>query len=86
MLIFSTPKEVTQHTAKIWAKDVQEKLGVQLIVVPREEFITWLMDPANADICRDWETTGGPRYHFEQGITERLYRIEDIFDPELLST
>lgn len=86
VLIFSTPKEVTQHTAKIWAKDVQEKLGVQLIVVPREEFITWLMDPANADICRDWETTGGPRYHFEQGITERLYRIEDIFDPELLST
>ena len=26
---------------------------MQLIVVPREEFITWLMDPANADICRD---------------------------------
>ncbi|MGC2475814.1 MAG: ATP-binding protein, partial [Candidatus Sulfotelmatobacter sp.] len=53
VLIFSTPREVTQHTAKIWAKDVQEKLGVQLLVVPREEFITSLMDPANADICRD---------------------------------
>ena len=26
------------------------------------------------------------RYHFEQGITERLFRIEDIFVPELLST
>jgi len=53
VLIFSTPKEVTQHTAGIWAKDVLDKFGVQLIVVPREEFITWLLDPANADICRD---------------------------------
>ena len=26
------------------------------------------------------------RYHFEQGITERLFRIEDIFVRELLST
>jgi 4,5-dihydroxyphthalate decarboxylase len=26
------------------------------------------------------------RYHFEQGITGRLFRIEDIFVPELLST
>ncbi len=53
VLIFSTPKEVTQHTAKIWAKDVHEKFGLQLIVVPREEFITWLMEPANSDISRD---------------------------------
>jgi hypothetical protein len=53
VLIFSTPKEVTQYTAKIWTKDVHEKFGLQLIVVPGEEFITWLMEPANADICRD---------------------------------
>ena len=53
VLIFSTPKEVTQYTAGIWAKDVLENFGLQLIVVPREEFITWLMDPANSDICRD---------------------------------
>src|SRR5208282_5842117 len=53
VLIFSTAKEVTQHTANIWAKDVQEKFGLQLIVVPREEFVTWLLDPANSDICRD---------------------------------
>jgi hypothetical protein len=53
VFIFSTPMEVTQHTAGIWAKDVLDKFGVQLIVVPREEFITWLHDPANSDICRD---------------------------------
>jgi hypothetical protein len=53
VLIFSTAREVTQHTAKIWAKDVLDKFGLQLIVVPREEFISWLHDPANSDICRD---------------------------------
>jgi 4,5-dihydroxyphthalate decarboxylase len=26
------------------------------------------------------------RYHFEQGITDRLFKIEDIFVPELLAT
>jgi hypothetical protein len=26
------------------------------------------------------------RYHYEQGITDRLFRIEDIFVPELLNT
>jgi hypothetical protein len=52
-LIFSTAKEVTQHTAKIWAKDVLDKFGMRLVVVPREEFITWLLDPANANICKD---------------------------------
>ena len=53
VLIFSTAREVTQHTAKGWAKEVLDKFGLQLIVVPREEFITWLHDPANSDICRD---------------------------------
>jgi len=26
------------------------------------------------------------RYHFEQGVTKRLFKIEDIFVPELLTT
>jgi 4,5-dihydroxyphthalate decarboxylase len=26
------------------------------------------------------------RYHYEQGITDRLFRIEEIFVPELLNT
>jgi len=26
------------------------------------------------------------RYHFEQGITDRLFMIEDIFAPQLLAT
>jgi len=53
VLIFSTAREVTQHTAGLWAEKVLDKFGLQLVVVPREEFITWLLDPANSDICRD---------------------------------
>lgn len=26
------------------------------------------------------------RYHFEQGVTDRLFKIDDIFVPELLTT
>lgn len=26
---------------------------MELVVVPREEFVTWLLDPANSDICID---------------------------------
>src|SRR6266568_6153735 len=35
VLIFSTAREVTQHTAKMWTKDVLDKHGLQLVVVPR---------------------------------------------------
>ncbi len=53
VLIFSTARKVTQHMAGLWANEVLDKFGLQLVVVPREEFITWLLDPANSDICRD---------------------------------
>jgi hypothetical protein len=53
VLIFATAGEVTSHTAGLWAKEILNEFGLKLVVVPREEFITWLMDPANSDICRD---------------------------------
>jgi hypothetical protein len=53
VLIFATAKEVTEYTAGLWAKKILDNFGLDLVVIPREEFITWLMDPANADICRD---------------------------------
>jgi hypothetical protein len=53
VLIFATPEEVTKHTEGLWAKEILDKFGLQLVVVPREEFVTWLLDPANSDICRD---------------------------------
>ena len=53
VLIFATVGEVTGHTAGLWATEIFNEFGLKLVVVPREEFITWLMDPANSDICRD---------------------------------
>ena len=53
VLIFATPRKVTEHTKALWAKEILEKFGLELQVVSREEFITWLLDPANSDICRD---------------------------------
>ncbi len=53
VLVFATAGEVTSHTAGLWAKEILEEFGLKLLVVPREDFITWLMEPANAGICKD---------------------------------
>lgn len=53
VLIFATAGKVSEHTKGLWAKEIIEKFGLVLQVVSREEFITWLLDPANSDICRD---------------------------------
>src|SRR5436190_5534381 len=52
ILIFSTPQKVTNHTAKIWARQVLQEFGYELIVVPREELVTSLLDSRNAAICQ----------------------------------
>lgn len=53
VLIFSTALKVSKHEEALWAAEILDKFGLQLVVVSREEFITWLRDPANSDICRD---------------------------------
>lgn len=52
-LIFSTPVKVSKHTEALWAKEILDNFGLQLVVVSREEFISWLRAPAQSDICRD---------------------------------
>ena len=52
ILIFSTPQRVTNHTAKIWARQILEEFNYELVVVPREELITSLLDSRNAAICQ----------------------------------
>jgi len=53
LLIFSTAAKVTEHTKALWAGEILEQFSLKLAVVSREEFITWLLDPAHSDICRD---------------------------------
>jgi hypothetical protein len=52
VFIFATPEPVTNHTTKGWAHKIGEKFGYQLVVMPREDIITSLMLPANAQLCR----------------------------------
>ncbi len=53
VLIFATTGRVTEHTKAQWAKEIADEFGLLLQVISREEFIVWLLDPANSDICRD---------------------------------
>ncbi|HET8926011.1 MAG TPA: hypothetical protein VFN26_23705 [Candidatus Acidoferrum sp.] len=53
VLIFSTALKVSKHEEALWATEILAKFGLHLVVVSREEFIIWLLDPAQADICRD---------------------------------
>jgi hypothetical protein len=53
VLIFATTGRVTEHTKAQWAKEIADEFDLLLQVISREEFIVWLLDPANSDICRD---------------------------------
>jgi hypothetical protein len=51
-LIFVTPLPVTNLKAKPWKNQILSEFGYELVVVPREDIITSLMNPSNASICR----------------------------------
>jgi hypothetical protein len=53
VLIFATPEAVTKHTEGLWAAEILAKFGLQLVVVPRAQFIAWLQEPANSNICKE---------------------------------
>jgi hypothetical protein len=52
ILVFSTPRKVTESTKTKWAATIRKKYSIELIVVSREDIITDLMLPSNASICR----------------------------------
>ena len=51
VLIFATTGRVTEHTKGQWAKEIADEFDLLLQVISREEFVVWLLDPANSDIC-----------------------------------
>jgi hypothetical protein len=53
VLIFATSEAVTKHTEGLWAAEILAKFGLQLVVVPRAQFIAWLQEPANSNICKE---------------------------------
>ena len=53
VLLFATPQAVTKHTEGLWAAEILAKFGLQLVVVPRAQFVAWLQEPANSNICKE---------------------------------
>lgn len=53
VIIFSTAGEVTEYMKRLWAEEILDEFGLKLVVVSQEEFIIWLQEPANANICRE---------------------------------
>lgn len=52
VLLFSTPRSVTNHTAEPWKERILKKFGIELQILSREEIITELMLPANLSMCQ----------------------------------
>ncbi len=52
VLVFATPGKVTKYKEKQWAENLSNDFGLDLVVMSREELVTSLLDPSNADVCR----------------------------------
>jgi hypothetical protein len=52
VLVFATPCKVTKHKERQWAEKLSKDFGLDLVVMSREELVTSLIAPSNADICR----------------------------------
>lgn len=51
ILIFYTPRPVTEDTKQHWTKTIRDGYGIELAVISREDVISDLMSPNNASIC-----------------------------------
>jgi hypothetical protein len=52
ILIFATPRKVSNATIEKWVEEVRNECGLELVVMPREDIITSLMMPDNVPLCR----------------------------------
>ncbi|MFA5160292.1 MAG: hypothetical protein WC484_07310, partial [Candidatus Omnitrophota bacterium] len=52
VLLFATPRQVTNHKARQWKERVLKEFGIELQVLSREEIITELMIPSNLCLCQ----------------------------------
>lgn len=71
LLVFYTAQKVTQTTKAKWAQKIHEKYGCELVVVSREEIITSLQIPDNAQLCRTHLDIAVP---YRPTITDLLQR------------
>lgn len=68
VLVFYTPRKVTNTKAKEWAKEIHDEFCHELVVIPREDIIHSLLEPENAYICEAY-------LDLEIGRSQNLERI-----------
>ena len=52
LLVFYTTEKVTQEAKAKWTEEIRQKFRYELVVASREEIITTLQIPDNAQLCR----------------------------------
>jgi len=73
-LVFATAEGVTNTTAVDWAAEIRREFGYELIVMPREDIITSLLNPSNLALCR---THLGIPVTLEQPVEELLQSVRE---------
>lgn len=73
-LVFATPRGVTNTTAENWIAEIRKEFGYDLVVMPREDIITSLMNPVNIALCR---THLGIPVTLEQPMEDLLQKVKE---------
>ena len=81
-LIFATPVKITNTTAEGWAAEIQKEFNYKLVVMPREDVITALLNPSNLGLCR---TYLGIPITLEQPMEELLQKVREAAEEVLAS-
>jgi hypothetical protein len=79
ILIFATPRKITNPTIQGWAEEVRTEFGYELIVMTREDIITSLMMPSNTPLCRTLLAINVPT---EPTEAELLTKVRDAVTEE----
>jgi hypothetical protein len=73
-LVFATPKRVTNTTAEEWAQEIRDDFDYELVVMPREDIITSLMNPSNSALCR---THLGIPVPLGQNVVDTVQQVQE---------
>jgi hypothetical protein len=71
-VVFSTPRKVTEYTKRRWGAAIRDEYAVELIVQSREDFLTNLLKPINAPLCRSLLGISVPTEPDIEEIVERV--------------
>jgi hypothetical protein len=79
-LVFVTPRRVTNTTAEEWAVAIRKEFKFELVMVPREEIISFLL--GNASLCQAHLGISVPP---KAGVTELAQRVREA-NAEVIAT